>query len=258
MPDQSSDAILAAMRAHLQRNLDALGTANELTITARQVSDYWLADTSNTVWGLAAEAIHDVWGTEPLLVREGGSYGGISSFLERTLGAPVVHLPIGSASDNAHLPNERSTAAQHTQRQERTSAPACQDVNSERRCTKSGAGKRAGRASPSREEARPSREEARPSRDEARPSRDEASRRRDVVSRSPRLLSLLFRFVLAQRFCFLRSTCWSQTRRPCRSTRLTTMLPRTIATLKALKALVGQASIGSSHNMSTPHDRSAP
>ena len=54
-----------------------------------------------------SQAVEDVWGVKPLLVREGGSYGGISAFLEKTLKAPALHLPMGQAADNAHLPNER-------------------------------------------------------------------------------------------------------------------------------------------------------
>ena len=40
------------------------------------------------------------------LIREGGSIPGIA-ILEKELGAKAVHLPMGQASDHAHLPNER-------------------------------------------------------------------------------------------------------------------------------------------------------
>jgi len=42
----------------------------------------------------------------PNFVREGGSIP-MTNFLEKTLKAPVIHLPLGSPSDKAHLANER-------------------------------------------------------------------------------------------------------------------------------------------------------
>jgi len=43
---------------------------------------------------------------EPLLIREGGSIPAIS-FLEHEFNAPAAMFPMGQASDNAHLDNER-------------------------------------------------------------------------------------------------------------------------------------------------------
>eukprot|EP00750_Incisomonas_marina_P006934 INCI14741.7.p2 GENE.INCI14741.7~~INCI14741.7.p2 ORF type:complete len:105 (-),score=14.43 INCI14741.7:32-346(-) len=48
-----------------------------------------------------------VVGQAPALIREGGSYGGITRHLEEKLQAPAIHFPMGQATDNAHLPNER-------------------------------------------------------------------------------------------------------------------------------------------------------
>jgi len=66
-----------------------------------------MGDLKEPIFCLARRALRQVWGEEPQLVREGGSYGGVTSFLEDTLRAPAVHLPLGQASDAAHLPNER-------------------------------------------------------------------------------------------------------------------------------------------------------
>lgn len=43
---------------------------------------------------------------KPLYIREGGSIPAIS-FLEREFRAPAAMFPMGQASDNAHLGNER-------------------------------------------------------------------------------------------------------------------------------------------------------
>lgn len=55
---------------------------------------------------MAEAAITDVWGVQPRHVREGGTMP-ITAFLETLLKAPAIHLPLGQATDNAHLPNER-------------------------------------------------------------------------------------------------------------------------------------------------------
>lgn len=59
---------------------------------ALQASGWWLGDVNNRIFRLAEKAVEDVWGQKPLLVREGGSYGGVTAFLETLLGEAVcVH-----------------------------------------------------------------------------------------------------------------------------------------------------------------------
>lgn len=54
----------------------------------------------------AVQAIEDVWSIRPLIVREGGTMP-VIRFLQDCLNVPAVHLPLGQASDAAHMPNER-------------------------------------------------------------------------------------------------------------------------------------------------------
>jgi acetylornithine deacetylase/succinyl-diaminopimelate desuccinylase-like protein len=68
--------------------------------------DWWLGEPSGKLFQAAASAIHEVWGMEALFTREGGTIP-LTSFLERTLNAPAIHIPIGQRSDAAHLENER-------------------------------------------------------------------------------------------------------------------------------------------------------
>jgi acetylornithine deacetylase/succinyl-diaminopimelate desuccinylase-like protein len=51
-------------------------------------------------------AIRKEWGMDPLYVREGGTMP-VASLIEKTLGAPVMMIPMGQSSDNCHLANER-------------------------------------------------------------------------------------------------------------------------------------------------------
>lgn len=54
----------------------------------------------------AARAIAKEWGRPPIYVREGGTVR-VTTFLEKTLRSPAIHLPFGQSSDSPHLPNER-------------------------------------------------------------------------------------------------------------------------------------------------------
>jgi len=107
VPDQDPNVIRAAIETYLHKVFAARDSANVFSLEVRQVSDWWLGDVHSDVFTVAEDAIKEVWGRKPLCVREGGSYGGISSFLEHSLNAPVIHLPMGQATDSAHLPNER-------------------------------------------------------------------------------------------------------------------------------------------------------
>ena len=42
----------------------------------------------------------------PLFVREGGTMA-TAPYMEKILDIPAIHIPLGAASCNAHLPNER-------------------------------------------------------------------------------------------------------------------------------------------------------
>lgn len=52
------------------------------------------------------DAIEKEWNSKPLYIREGGSIPAVR-FLEKFCDAPAVHFPMGQASDQAHLHNER-------------------------------------------------------------------------------------------------------------------------------------------------------
>jgi len=76
-------------------------------VVIKQTSDWWLGDPNDEIFRIASRAVQDVWGVMPCMVREGGSYGGITASLENLLQARAIHLPMGQSSDHAHLRNER-------------------------------------------------------------------------------------------------------------------------------------------------------
>ncbi|GAA5842241.1 hypothetical protein JCM3766R1_005079 [Sporobolomyces carnicolor] len=106
VPDQSLLDIVEKLKTHLQRSFALLRTRNNLSVDISHVSDWWLGDLQSPYLSTLAECIKNEWGIEPLYIREGGSIPSLP-FLEREFAADSVHLPLGTSSDSAHLPDER-------------------------------------------------------------------------------------------------------------------------------------------------------
>ncbi len=81
-------------------------TGNRICVRKIHSGDWWIGDRTNKLFQAAEESLEQVWGVKPLYTREGGTIP-ITTFLERTMKAPAIHLPFGQRSDSAHLPNER-------------------------------------------------------------------------------------------------------------------------------------------------------
>ena len=134
VPNQSPEKLRAAVEQHLHFEFAKRRSPNQLRITCTKQGDWWLGDihgerypssssssSSSTqveqrtgceqrarqrVFAVSERAIERVWGVQPLYVREGGSMP-LTAWLEQTLEAPAIHLPLGQSSDAPHLPNER-------------------------------------------------------------------------------------------------------------------------------------------------------
>ena len=106
VPHQTPPAVTRALVEHLLGHQAARAGNNTMSVRVLSVADWWIADPSSPHYAAAAGAIEEVWGSPPLLVREGGTMR-VTPFLERELGAPALHLPVGQASDGAHQVNER-------------------------------------------------------------------------------------------------------------------------------------------------------
>lgn len=106
VPDQSAKKLENLVREHLEEVLQRRKSPNTLRVACVNSGDSWITDPSCGHFQIAAKAVRDVWGVEPLYVCEGGTMP-IFSFLSKKLEAPIVQVPLGQSSDGAHLPNER-------------------------------------------------------------------------------------------------------------------------------------------------------
>eukprot|EP00741_Cyanophora_paradoxa_P020844 tig00021314_g20122.t1 len=106
VPDQSPAKIFEVTAAYVRSVFAELGSKNVLQIRQVDASDWWLGNPRGGAFKALARAVQEVWGERPMYVREGGTIP-VTPFLEKTLGAPAVHLAMGQSSDQAHLANER-------------------------------------------------------------------------------------------------------------------------------------------------------
>jgi di- and tripeptidase len=112
-----------SLKTFTTESFNSLQSPNTFGITITHQASWWLTSLDSPYFKALEESVKDVWGKEPLKIREGGTVPTIF-WLEREFGAPCVHLPLGQvsysytihsmdgetdnkASDAGHLPNER-------------------------------------------------------------------------------------------------------------------------------------------------------
>jgi di- and tripeptidase len=100
------NVISDSLKAFTTESFKSLNSPNTFGITITHQASWWLTSLDSPYFKALEESVQDVWGKEPLKIREGGTVPTIF-WLEREFGAPCVHLPLGQASDAGHLPNER-------------------------------------------------------------------------------------------------------------------------------------------------------
>ncbi|MGH9074492.1 MAG: dipeptidase, partial [Acidimicrobiales bacterium] len=107
VPDQDPEEVEAAFRAWVPSRLPE---GVEVEVTCHGGVAPALTPLDHPGVGALSRAIEAVWGTPPLLTREGGS--GPEETLGRVLDAPVLYLGVGLPDDRIHAPNERMVMEQ--------------------------------------------------------------------------------------------------------------------------------------------------
>ncbi|KAI9489794.1 WD40-repeat-containing domain protein [Zychaea mexicana] len=106
VPDQSIEDIAAKFEDYVRQVFADMNSENEISVEIQSSAEYWLGNPESRYFKAVEKAIHKEWNMKPLYIREGGSIPAVR-FLEKFCNAPAVHLPMGQASDQAHLHNER-------------------------------------------------------------------------------------------------------------------------------------------------------
>jgi len=117
VPNQVSAELTAALKAHLLFEFGKRRTSNELEVTEQCAFGWWegcprsLEDSG--LFRSARRGVQEAWALaneeEVLAVREGGTMPMLAA-LQAELGCEAVQIPLGQASDAAHLPDERIAA----------------------------------------------------------------------------------------------------------------------------------------------------
>jgi acetylornithine deacetylase/succinyl-diaminopimelate desuccinylase-like protein len=102
VPGQAPDAIEQLMDAHVARVAPA---GVRVTVRHLHGGRPWRADLAGPLFDAARRALAAAFGTEPVVVGEGGSIPVVGDF-ERILKSPVLLMGFGLPGENAHAPNE--------------------------------------------------------------------------------------------------------------------------------------------------------
>ncbi|KAF8574208.1 Zn-dependent exopeptidase [Ramaria rubella] len=108
VPDQDLDTIAKSLVDHVRASFDELQSPNTLQVCIDRTADWWLGDLESRYFKALECSVQTEWGVQPLRIREGGSIPSVP-FLEKEFACPALHLPMGQSSDQAHLPNERTS-----------------------------------------------------------------------------------------------------------------------------------------------------
>ena len=84
----------------------------EVSVTLHDTMRPFVVSVEHPAAQTAARCLREVFGEEPLFIREGGSIGAVASF-DEVLGKPAVLLGFTNPDDHAHSPNESLVLANY-------------------------------------------------------------------------------------------------------------------------------------------------
>lgn len=102
VPDQNPEEISELLEAHIRR---LCPDTVECKITAMHGGHPWLTPPDHPALEAAADAVRQVFGKDPVKLREGGSIPIVTDF-QTILGLPGILLGFGLNDENLHAPNE--------------------------------------------------------------------------------------------------------------------------------------------------------
>lgn len=106
VPDQNMTEISKLTLKYCEEEFAKLGHGNTLEVSLSSSGEWWLGDTSSAYFKAAQDAIRSAWNTDPVLIRHGGTMES-TPMLEKTLNAPMIHIPLGQVNDQVHMEDER-------------------------------------------------------------------------------------------------------------------------------------------------------
>lgn len=102
VPDQDPERIEALFEEHVKK---VAPDGVTVKVTYVHGGRPWRADLSGPIFDAARRALQAAFGSDPVIVGEGGSIPVVGDF-QRILGAPVLLVGFGLPGENAHAPDE--------------------------------------------------------------------------------------------------------------------------------------------------------
>ncbi|MFQ5525274.1 MAG: dipeptidase [Thermoanaerobaculia bacterium] len=103
VPKQDPEEVARQFTEHVQSVAPA---GVRITVTANHGAAAVLIDAKGPIVEAAMAAQEDIWGTKPVLIREGGSIPIVGTFSE-VLEVPILLMGFGLSDDRLHSPNEK-------------------------------------------------------------------------------------------------------------------------------------------------------
>jgi len=103
VPDQTTDEAFAQYKAFVE-SIAPRGVV--VTVRLIHSAEPIVVSTDNSFIKAAVSAMHEVFGTDTVFVRGGGSIPIVGDFV-RGLGLPTLMMGFGLPDDNLHAPNEK-------------------------------------------------------------------------------------------------------------------------------------------------------
>jgi acetylornithine deacetylase/succinyl-diaminopimelate desuccinylase-like protein len=109
VPDQDPHRVFEIVRDAILA-VDVPGV--EVQVEHIDAMDPFIVSIDHPAAQTAARCLREVFGAEPLFIRDGGSIGAVASF-DRVLGQPLLLLGFANPDDHAHSPNEALVLANY-------------------------------------------------------------------------------------------------------------------------------------------------
>ncbi|THC97863.1 hypothetical protein EYZ11_002663 [Aspergillus tanneri] len=120
VPNMKTDKIKNQVTKYLTEEFKKLNSKSQLTIDMTENGEYWVTDSKHKNFEAGKQATQTIWGVRPDLTREGGSIP-VALDIQEGLGKDsqgnqksLMLLPIGTALDGAHGPDENIPIKNYT------------------------------------------------------------------------------------------------------------------------------------------------
>lgn len=106
VPHQDANKVIDAFTKHLEEEFAKLQSpGNSVAVTVVHNKEWWISDPCDKFYACMANSVEKVWGCRPQFIRDGRTTP-VIPYLQRTLSATAIHIPICQENDNAHRGNE--------------------------------------------------------------------------------------------------------------------------------------------------------